>query len=114
MKRAQNTELVKRINSTFTMLQRENPQPLIVERLVEKYGVSQVQAYRYIQLAREIDEKVHVPESSVVFTVKLPPTLINRVKKLSKLKRLSISKVVHTALEEFLAKRDHVQKGKTS
>jgi hypothetical protein len=114
MERAQNTELVKRINSAFAMLQREKPQPLIVESLIGKYGISQVQAYRYIQLAKEINEKMQVPESSVVFTVKLPPTLIKRVKKLSKSKRLSISKVVHTALEEFLAKRDHVKKGQTS
>jgi metal-responsive CopG/Arc/MetJ family transcriptional regulator len=55
-----------------------------------------------------------VPERSVVFTVKLPPTLIQRIKKLSNSRRLSISKVVHTALEEFLAQKDHVQKGETS
>src|SRR3989337_2244025 len=113
MKRAENSELVKRINSAFTMLQKEKPQPQIVERLIGKYGVSQVQAYRYMQLAKEINEKIAVPESSVVFTVKLPPTLIKRVKKLSKSKRLSISKGVHTALEDFLAKKDHVQKGET-
>lgn len=65
-------------------------------------------------IGQEINEKIAVPESSVVFTVKLPPTLIKRVKKLSKSKRLSISKVVHTALEDFLAKKDHAQKGETS
>ena len=114
MKRAQNSELVKRINNAFILLQKERSQPQIVDRLIKKYGVSPMQAYRYVQLAREINEKITVPESSVVFTVKLPPTLITRVKKLSKKKRLSISKVVHTALEDFLAKRDHAQKGETS
>jgi len=114
MERAQNSELVRRINGTFALLQKGKPQPQIVERLMDKYGVSQIQAYRYIQLAREINEKMVVPESSVVFTVKLPPTLIQRIKKLSKSRKLSISKVVHTALEEFLAKKDHVQKGEAS
>ena len=76
--------------------------------------VSPIQAYRYIQLAREINQKMGIPESSVVFTVKLPPTLIRRIKKLSGSKGLSISKVVHTALEEFLAKKDHAKKGETS
>jgi len=89
-------------------------QPQIVERLMDKYGVSQIQAYRYIQLAREINQKMVVPESSVVFTVKLPPTLIGRIKKLSRSRKLSISKVVHTALEEFLAKKDHVKAGEAS
>ena len=114
MERAQNTELAKRINQAFTLLQNHKPQPHIAERLMQKYGVSQVQAYRYIQLAREINEKMAIPESSVVFTVKLPPTLISRIKKLSGSKGLSISKVVHTALEEFLAKKDHAQKGATT
>ena len=114
MERAQNTELAKRINQAFTLLQKNKLQPQIVARLMEKYGVSVNQAYRYIQLAREINEKMAIPESSVVFTVKLPPTLIRRIKKLSGSKGLSISKVVHTALEEFLAKKDHGKKGETT
>jgi len=114
MKRSQNQELAKRINHTFTLLQKERPQPQIVARLMQQYGVSQIQAYRYIGLARAITGKMVIPESSVVFTVKLPPTLIRRIKKLSGSKGLSISKVVHTALEEFLAKKDHVKKGETS
>lgn len=114
MERSQNSELAKRINHTFTLLQKGKPQPEIVERLRQKYVVSQTQAYRYIQLAREINEKMAIPESSVVFTVKLPPMLIRRIKKLSGSKGLSISKVVRTALEEFLAKQDHVKKGTTS
>ncbi len=114
MERAPNSELAKRINQAYTLLQREKPQPQIVQRLMHRYGVSQIQAYRYIQLAKEINEKMAIPENSVVFTVKLPPTLIRRIKKLSGSKKLSISKVVHTALEEFLAKKDHVKKGETS
>ena len=114
MERSPNSELAKRINQAFSLLQKRKPQPEIVERLRQKYGVSQIQAYRYIRLAREINQKMVVPESSVVFTVKLPPTLIRRIKKLSKSGKLSISKVVHTALEDFLAKQDHVKKGETS
>ena len=114
MERSQNSELAKRINRAFAMLQKDKPQPQIVERLMDLYGVSQIQAYRYIQLAKEINEKMEIPESSVVFTVKLPPTLIKRIRQLSGSKGLSISKVVHTALEEYLAKKDHVKKGETS
>jgi len=114
MERAQNSELVGRINEAFTLLQKGKSQHQVVERLIEKYGVSQMQAYRYTQLAREINEKMAVPESSVVFSVKLPPKLIQRVRQLSKSSRLSISKVVHIALEEFLAGKDHVQKGETN
>jgi hypothetical protein len=114
MERSQNSELAKRINHTFTLLQKGIAQPQIVEKLVGKYGISQIQAYRYISLAKEINEKMEIPESSVVFTVKLPPSLIRRIKTLSGAQDLTISRVVHTALEEFLAKRDHVKKGETS
>ncbi len=114
MERSQNSELARRINQAFTLLQKEKPLPQIVEKLIEKYGVSPIQAYRYISLAKEINEKMAIPESSVVFTVKLPPSLIRRIKKLSGSKGLTISKVVHTALEEFLAKKDHAKKGETS
>jgi len=50
----------------------------------------------------------------VVFTVKQPPGLINRIKKFASSKGISISKVVRTALEEFLAKKDHGKKGETT
>lgn len=114
MERSQNSEIARRVNHAFTLLQKEQELPQIVEKLVERYGISQVQAYRYVSLAKEITEKMSIPESSVVFTVKLPPSLITRIKKLSGAKGLTISKVVHTALEEFLAKRDHGKKGETS
>ena len=114
MERSQNSELARRINQAYVLLQKEKPLPQIVERLMEMYGVSQIQAYRYVQQAKENNGKLAVPEASVVFTVKQPPSLINRVKKFAKYKGISISKVVRAALEEFLAKKDHGKKGETS
>ena len=114
MERAQNTELAKRINLAYALLSKEKSTPEIVEHLIEKYGVSPVQAYRYIQQAKENNGKVAIPEASVVFTVKVPPSLINRIKKFARSQGMSISKVVRAALEEFLLKRDHGKKGETS
>jgi hypothetical protein len=114
MERSQNSELVRRINKAYVLLQKEKSHPQIVEHLAEMYGVSQIQAYRYIQQAEEIKGKLPIPETSVVFTVKLPPTLINRVKKFARSKGMTISRVVRTALEEFLARKDHGKKGETS
>jgi hypothetical protein len=114
MERSPNSELAKRINEAYVLLQKARSHSQIVERLMEMYGVSQIQAYRYIQQAKENNGKITIPEASAVFTVKLPPTLISRIKKFAKPKGLSISKVVSTALEEFLAKKDHAKKGETS
>lgn len=114
MERSQNSELAKRINQAYVLLNKEKPPSQIVEHLMEMYGVSQIQAYRYVQQAKANNGKIAIPEDSVVFTVKLPPSLINLVKKFAGFKGMSISKVVRTALEEFLAKKDYGKKGETS
>src|SRR6188474_3091143 len=114
MERSQNTELAKRINQAYILLSKEKPSSQVIEFLMEEYGVSQIQAYRYVQQAKANNGQVAIPEVSVVFTVKQPPSLINRIKKFANFKGISISKVVRTALEEFLAKKDHGKKGEAS
>lgn len=114
MKRSQNSELAERINQAHTLLEQEKPHSGIVEQLMEMYGVSQIQAYRYVQQAKENKQKIAIPETTVVFTVKLSPSLIGRVRKFAISQKTTISKVVRAALEEFLAKKHHGQKGETS
>jgi len=114
MERSQNSELAKRINKAYVLLNTEKPQSVIITHLMEIYGVSQIQAYRYVQQAKANNGQIAIPEDSVVFTVKLPPSLIDRIKKFANFKGISISKVVRTALEEFLAKKDHGKKGEAS
>jgi predicted DNA binding CopG/RHH family protein len=114
MGRSQNSELTRRVNQTFNLLKKGMPHSRIVSRLIEMFGTSRIQAYRYIQKAQENQEKAPIPEDTVVFTVKLPPSLIKRIRRFARSQGLSISKVVRTALEEFLLKKDHGKKGETS
>ena len=114
MERSQNPELSRRINQAFTLLKEGISHSQIVIRLTNMFGISKVQAYRYLQQAKQNKESIQIPENSVVFTVKLPPTLIKRIKLFARSKGTSISKVVKAALEEFLAKKDHGQKRETS
>lgn len=107
MKRSQNSELAERINQAHSLLEQQKPHARIVEQLMDIYGVSQIQAYRYVQQAKATKQKLAIPENSVVFTVKLPPTLIRRVKEFAVSQGTSISKLVRMALEEFLAKKQH-------
>lgn len=107
-------ELAKRINQAYALLKKEQPPSQVIAHLMKRYGVSQIQAYRYVQQAKEINGELAIPEASVVFTVKIPPSLSIRARKLANSQRITISKVVSTALEEFLAKKDHVQKRATS
>ena len=114
MERSQNSELAKRINQAYVLLNKDKPQPEVVEYLMKKYGVSRIQAYRYVRLARELTEKMTIPESSVVFTVKLPSSLIKRVKELAGTHGQTISNVTRLALEEFLGKQGNGKKGATT
>jgi hypothetical protein len=110
MERAPNTELAERINQAFTLLKKQIPESQIVNNLGEMFNISKVQAYRYLKQAKKNNQKIPVPESSIVFTVKLPPGVIRRIKVFAGSRGMSISKVVQTALEDFLAKKDHVQR----
>lgn len=107
-------ELAKRINQAYALLKKEQPPSQVIEHLMKRYGVSQIQAYRYVQQAKQINGKLAIPEASVVFTVKIPSSLSARIRKFANAQRMTISKVVSAALEDFLAKKDHVQKRETS
>jgi predicted DNA binding CopG/RHH family protein len=110
MKRSHKPELAERVNLAFTLLREAIPDYQIMNHLMEKFGVSKIQAYRYVQQAKANKGPIAIPETSVVFTVKLPPSLIERVRNFASFKGISISRVVRVALEDFLAKKDHGQK----
>lgn len=114
MERSQNSELAKRINQAFILLNKGMDHPQIVNILAERFGTSKIQAYRYLQQAKNNQQKIPVPENSVVFTVKLPPSLIERIRTFAGSNGVTISKVVREALEDFLAIKDHGQRKEAS
>jgi len=114
MKRAHNRELAQRINRAYSLLEKDMSSADVVDALKKQYGVSRVQAYRYMQRAKKNPKPIPVPEQSVVFTVKLEPRLIGRIKSVASSMGLSISNVVKMAMEEFLSKRDRGSKNQTS
>ena len=69
--------------------------------LAERFAVSTRQARRYVDRAAS-GGRVQVPESSVVFTVKLPASLAGRVRQHAREAEVTISAVVAGALSEFL------------
>lgn len=107
-------ELAQRINHAYALLKKERSSAEILDSLMKQYGVSRIQAYRYMRLAKENQKPIPVPEPSVVFTVKLEPSLIRRIKAVASSMGISISKVVKMALEEFLSKPERGEKKETS
>ena len=102
MPRASNAQKAERLNRALVLLRRHDRLPDAVVRLARDCAISPRQAYRYLQQARLLKEKVKVSEAKLAFTVKLPRSLIRRVRSYASVRKLSISDVVSRALTELL------------
>jgi hypothetical protein len=102
MARASEIEKAKRLNHARTLLQNVDQLSKAVEALAEDCGISPRQAYRYLQQAQRLNEPVPPVEVKLAFTVKLPHSLIRRVRAYAATKGLSISGVVSRALLALL------------
>ncbi len=70
--------------------------------LATRFGVSARQARRYVDEASSTGRRT-VPQTSVVFTVKLPPALVTRVRRRAARSGVTISALVAEALTEYLS-----------
>src|SRR6202167_258116 len=98
MPRASETQRAERLNRARHLL-------LHVEQLsaaVEQCSISPRQAYRYLEQAQRLKQPVPLSEVKLAFTVKLPHSLVQRVRTFAAAKGLSISEVVSRALVALL------------
>ena len=73
-----------------------------VGQLARDCSISARQAYRYLEQAQRLKEPVPPSEAKLAFTVKLPLSLVRRVRTYAAAKGLSISEVVSRALLALL------------
>lgn len=97
MGRASDPVKAERLNHARDLLGRFDV-PQAVERLARDCAISSRQAYRYLQKAQRLRAPVSVGEAKLAFTVKLPHSLIHRVRLYARAKGLSLSEVVSRAL----------------
>jgi predicted DNA-binding transcriptional regulator YafY len=102
MGRASDAQKAERLNRARMLLRESEQVPDAVERLAQECSISPRQAYRYLQQAVQLKQPVAVSESKLAFTVKLPRSLIQRVRLYASVKRIPISEVVTRALRAFL------------
>ncbi|WP_239342364.1 hypothetical protein [Frankia sp. CiP3] len=95
-------EYAERVNAAARLL--EGGVPIVDAALVlsARFAVSLRQARRYVDVASSRGRMV-VPEPSVVFTVKLPVVLAERIRDYACLRGATISSLVSRALSDFLA-----------
>jgi hypothetical protein len=102
MGRASEAQKAERLNRARTLLRQIEQLPDAVQRLARDCSISSRQAYRYLQQAQKLKEPVPVTEPKLAFTVKLPHSLIQRVRLYASVKSISISEVVSRALLALL------------
>ena len=93
------------MNQAIQFLNREKTPAEVVTRLAARLGVSLRQAARYVHAAQQQSTPLAVPEGKEVFTVKLPKSLIDRVRRQARTQDCSISQWVALALEKQLRGR---------
>lgn len=102
MTKSSEAEQARRVNLTLSLLQQRASTSEVLEGLVARYGLSRRQAYRYLQEAQQATSPLPVPEAKAVFTVKLPRSLILKVRQQAQQQRGSISLWVERALRREL------------
>lgn len=102
-RRAGAGEYAARVNAAAELVEAGVPLAEVARTLAGRFGVSARQARRYAEQAAT-SGRVRVPETSVVFTVKLPGGLAERVRAHARKRGITISAVVTRALTEFFAR----------
>ena len=102
MPRASDVEKAERLNRAWALLRQVDQQSEAVEQLAQACSISPRQAWRYIEQAQQLKGPVPPGEARLAFTVKLPHSLVQRVRAYAATKRLSISEVVSRALLALL------------
>ena len=100
-RRARAEQVAKRVNTATELLEAGMDVIDATRRLARRYRLSERQARRYVERARDEGAMV-VPGRKVVFTVKLPAVLARRVRRAAAVTGQSISSLVSQALSEFL------------
>jgi predicted transcriptional regulator len=108
--RANAGEYVRRVNAAAELLGAGMAMAEAARVLAGRFGCSARQARRYVERAAQ-DGPAAVPDATTVFTVRLPATLVARVRQRARDSGSTISALVVQALTEFLARGHRSDRG---
>ena len=106
MGRSTNSLRAERINTALGLLQYSESLAAAARTMVEAYGMSKRQAYRYLQEAQAQPQPLRIPEQKIAFTVKLPPAIVEEARQHARQHAQSLSHVVEQALEAYLQREE--------
>ena len=98
MPRADEAQRVIRLNLAFEWLQLGLSPPEVVRRLTVATSISQRQAYRYVEEAQQLAAPLGAVDTKIVFTVKLPRSLVERLHQYAESTGETLGHIVSQAL----------------
>jgi hypothetical protein len=90
MSRASESQKAERLNRARDLLRDADQLSEVAEQLAQDCSISTRQAYRYLEQAQGLKRSVPLSEAKQAFTVKLPRSLVERVRTFAATKGLSI------------------------
>ncbi len=102
-RRARADQRATRVNAAAELLGAGLAIVTATRDLARRFELSERQARRYVERARAVGPVV-VPEPSTVFTVRLPASLVRRLRDYAHGSGRTLSSIVAQALEEFLGR----------
>ena len=104
MSRSNGAERAQRLNAAFDLLTQGHAVALAAAMLTEEFGLSQRQAYRYLQEAQAIKRPVPVKSPNVAITVKVPEDIATKLREYAHSTGSTIGDVVSRAVTSLLAR----------
>jgi hypothetical protein len=109
MARSTKADKARQLNAAYGMLQCSVALPEAMQQLSRKFGLSERQAYRYLEEATHLNRPVEVSEATVPITLKLPTGTARLLRAYAGSSGLTIGAIVTRALAAFLStQRRHV------
>ena len=102
MGRSSNAVKAERINMAQELLCQTKDLSEAALAMVQTFGISKRQAYRYLRAAQEYERPVPIPQHKIAFTVKLPQVLVEALHERAQERNQKLSELVTQALEAFL------------
>jgi|SRR5680860_356768 len=100
-RRARADQRARRINAAAELLDAGVAVVEAARQLARRFGLSERQARRYVEQARDVGA-VAVPEPTVVFTVRLPASVVQRLRAHARSSGRTLSSLVAQAVTELL------------
>jgi len=98
MPRASEAQRITRLNSAFEGLRQGLSPPEVTAKLTTEAGISHRQAYRYVEEAQSLQAPLPAADTKIVFTVKLPQALVDRLHRYAESTGQTLSQIVSQAL----------------